>query len=483
MRTVSLLTLSLLVVAGSGCDSDQSIGVNIASGSRLHARYWVAPGGAEVFADWYDSEFAVTCSPQQPSDGPLRCVPTASTGAVASAAGSGTSITALYADAACTQRIKQWRTGCEAPTVITSQVSGTCGNHPVVHEVTGEATLTELFGVDALSGECRFVSTPLEGSVFLHLGEEISPTAFVALEELAPGGSGRLRRRLYGGDDGSLLERDLYDADLDTVCLPMADADGQLRCLPHAIASYSYADPQCQTPMAQWIQPDAQCNPPAHSFARIGELVGCTLRQRVYALGAPSPEVTPYTLDFAGTCAPSEPPPGTVGTLYGWTAGPELTPDTFVALEAQTVQGEGRLQAVLHEDSGGFVAREELWDSERQEMCRPTLMADGRTRCAPSARGLARDTFADPQCQTPLPSTWVQLTDCLSTDDTNYAVAKTDDCPQSTRLYEVGASLDGSPLYEQNMLGECTEALWAGQYALGAEIPASDFVELTLEQR
>jgi len=481
MRTFSLFTLSLLVVGG--CESDRSSGADIASGSRLHARYWVAPGGAELFADWYDTELAVPCSPQQPSDGPLRCVPVTSTGASASTVGPGGPITVLYADAACTQRIQQWRTGCEAPALITNQVSDTCGYHPVVHEVIGEVTPEELFGVDSLSGECRSVSTPREGSVWLRLGDELPGSALVALEKQDAGGNGRLRRRLYRGEDGSLLLRDLYDARLENGCSPMADADGQLRCLPHALASYSYADTQCQSVLAQWIQADAQCAVPDHAYARTGELVACTVHQRIFPLGAPDTDVTPYTLDYENSCVPSELPPGTEGTLYGWTAGPELTPDTFVSLGAQTEPGEGRLQRVLHQDPEGFVARIELWDSERQELCRPTLLTDGRTHCAPSARGLVRDTFADPQCVSPLPSTWVQRTDCLSADTTSYAVGKTDACPPESRLYEVGESLDSSPLYELNTLGECTETLVSTLYTLGAEIPATAFVELTLEHR
>lgn len=481
MRIV--LLLSLILATASACEPDRSIGSDITSGSRLRARYWVAPGGAEIFADWYDSELGVPCEPRQSADGSLRCLPTMPVGAMAGTTGPGTQITVFYADSACTQRVQARSSQCGAiPALIRRHESNTCGGHFVVHEVAGEATIPELFGEDPQSGECRSLGAPHASVEYVHLGEELAPSALVALTEQDAGGSGRLRRRLYRGSDGSRLPRDLYDVDLDIGCTPGIDADGQLRCLPEAIDAYSYADAQCQTPLAQWGQSDPECAVPDYVYGRKGEFVACTIRSHIYSLGEPTADVTPYMQYDEDTCEPNGLPPGAVGTLYGWTLGDEISPETFVALEAPPPQGEGRLQHMDHQGPDGFVYQVALWDSQRQETCRPALMADGLTRCAPSYRGLVRDTFADDQCTDPALSVWYQFPECADNSTTSYAVYIDDTCPKGRRYFTASTLIYMSTLYEKNSLGECQESLLAPHYVLGDEIPATEFVELSLEQ-
>ncbi len=479
------ISLGLLLMVVGGCEPDRSIGADVRSGNRLHARYWVAPSGAEILADWYDTELGVVCTPVEATDGTLRCLPSRAVGTSAAVSAPGPTITGTFDDAACTQRLYQWSSDCDPPAQVKVYEQNLCGaTQAAVYDVNGEATPQALYGLDPTSGECVSRGGPLPDARFLSLGDARPPTDFVALEPQSAGGSGRLRQRFYRGSDGSRVPRDLYDSDLDTPCGLGRDVEGEPRCLPEAVNAHGFADAQCETPQPRWGQPDTSCAVPEHRYARTGSLQDCELRTRIYDLGPPVADVTAYVLNHEGTCEVDEPPPGSAGTVWSWPVTEELAAETFVPLQVHEAPGEGRLRLSTLQDEQGTVALTQLWDDTRQEMCRPALMADSTTRCVPLHQGTARDTYADSQCTVPAPSVWFHMTTaCPDTVEDSYVVSSSDSCPRTIRLFEVGASLDGSPLYELNGADECVESLFTAQYALGAEIPASEFVELTLQQR
>lgn len=485
---LSLLTLWSLLspVVMSGCEAERSLGSEVQSGDRLVARYWVAPDGTEIFADWYDTELDVTCTPAQPADGPLRCLPVPRVGLGASSE-MAPFVVARYADAACAQRVLWRRDDCAPPTLSALWEGDFCTTHLTVYQIQGELTPSALYSRDEQTGDCVFHGDPHEDGQYLHLGEALDPSVFVALEEQGIGGGGRLRQRFYRGADGSLLPRDLWDAELQTPCLTGHDADGGRRCLPFTESlGFQFADDQCLTPLVTWSGGANGCTPPDHSYARVGVIHSCTFRSRIYALGPLTEDVTPYSISTEGTCESSI-PPGAQGPFMGWVSTGELPPDTFASLDATRLVGQGRIQRLVHEDGAGFVATEQLWDTQLGQTCRPLFMADTTWRCAPSTRGSVRRTYADSLCTVEAPSILVLTTvnpqGCGESPVGEYATEGLDGCDAGHRIFEVGEALDGSPLYEVNSQGECQEAVLAGQYSVAAELPAASLVELTRQER
>lgn len=488
-RTNPWMMVSVCALAWSACTDHRALGTDLQSGSRLKARSFTAESGAAVLADWYDTLLEVACAPRLAADGRTRCLPT-NPGASAAAAGPGGSVTSVgtFSDAACSQEIRAWGSPCEIPAYLTSPQADLCGVVGLqVFAVEGEATPDTIYRRSGAAGDCVPVGAPTEGLTYLAVGAEVPPSTFVELvAEGSAAGGGRLRKRFYRGEDGARVPLGLEDHQLGVACALASDRDGALRCLPGAADVSYFADGSCEQAAALTVQPDASCEVPAPAYGRRTEMEACRIRSRVFALEAPVAGLPLYWNDAEGSCEPYPMPVGMAGTPYGLPATQELAPGTFAAVsetpEPSGEDGLGRLQISRLQTDDGFSEVGGLYDRELQVACRPVATADGETRCLPPIAGLARELFSDPTCATPRRVAWVQLESCLPAGEVRYVLDWDDGCPSRARIFELGASLEGTPLYQLDGAGGCAPVSVAFFYALGDEVAAASFGRLTLQQ-
>jgi hypothetical protein len=180
---------------------------------------------------------------------------------------------------------------------------------------------------------------------------------------------------------------------------------------------------------------------------------------------APRPEVTPPTPEELAPL-PQVPRPAARALAAA------ATPASGTRLRATWLEGDGARAF------GGFT------DATRGERCDFARLADGTVRCLPPFSEVARLTYADAACATP-----VLRTQAASCDPPALVLLRTGDaaCAQRLAFYRRGARIEATPaaLYERSAAGACipaTTAITAADafYAL-AEVPASSFVAATVQ--
>lgn len=140
-------------------------------------------------------------------------------------------------------------------------------------------------------------------------------------------------------------------------------------------------------------------------------------------------------------------------------------------LKARTLNGEdGSRQTVI-----GW------YDSQRNENCSFMVTADGSTRCLPAAgANVSGSFFADAACSEEL--VLVAISQCTGVPRYANRFVWQSDCLYGVSLYSVGAAYTGTGFYVKNGT-MCTVSLPSPTtyryYRLGAEIPASSFVQGT----
>ena len=168
-------------------------------------------------------------------------------------------------------------------------------------------------------------------------------------------------------------------------------------------------------------------------------------------------------------------------------AGPQRDSGIFDALtnpvadaSAEPTSGT-RLKAVYRTGSDGL--KEYLsgvwYDSQRSEQCTFSPAADGKQRCLPD--GAAAQIYSDAMCTTPLLSV---ATGCTppAYAQTMLAEASCSTTVGGTHVYAVGASTSPSALYVQagsSCYSAGPGATGFSYFSVGAEVPATSFVEAT----
>ena len=481
------LSLIASVLVAAGCD-ERALGATVTSGSRLREQVWQSAEGTELSSGWWDDELGVTCAPQVAADGATRCLPGAMVGfAVAATAPGGVGVGLLtYEDAACTQRLRSWQAGCEAPAYTQLTEYTDCGE-PVtrVHEVTGLVTTRTPYLWNESEGTCTAQSYDSD-MTYVRVGDEVPPTAFVALSDGGAYGSGQLRERLWEGEDGSRLPRDLYDTTFDVACDVWQAADQAFRCLPRGANLSQFADPACQVPVATELRADPACPLGSPGYGRRAEAAESQsgVLVHVYDLAPAVEGGTSYALT-GEVCEEAGLPPGMDATFYRYPVEDEIPAGSFVGVYQEVEAGTARLRRMLQVSGDGFTwPTILLWDDVLQLRCRPATLADGSVRCAPGATVFFREGyFSDDQC-TVMAQVGV-LMGSFFTDgsDPYFAVQSGETCGVGARYYPIEATVDASDLFERDGNGDCGPAPTQEYLLLGEEIASETFAPVTLVTR
>jgi hypothetical protein len=476
-----------LVLVTAGCD-ERALGANVTSGSRLREQFWQSEEGTELTSGWWDSDLGVTCAPQVAADGITRCLPGAMVGfATAAVAPGGVGVGLLtYVDAACTQRLKSWEAGCDAPAYTQLTEFTDCGATVTrVHEVTGLVTTRTPYLWNETEGTCTAQSYDRD-MTYLRVGDEVPPTAFVALSAGGAYGSGQLRERLWEGEDGSRLPRDLYDTTFDVACDVWPAADGASRCLPRGVNLFQFADPACQVPVATEIRADPACALGSPGYGRRAEAAETQsgVIVHVYDLAPAVEGGTSYALT-GEVCEEAGLPPGMDATFFRYPVEAEIPAGSFVGISLEVEAGTARLRRMLQVGGDGFSwPTIMLWDDALQLQCRPTTLADGSVRCVPGSGIFVRDEyFTDDEC-TAATRVGIQMMGMLSSGDGPFcAVELGAICGEGARYYLLDEPIDATDLHQLDAMGDCVPAPLQQYIRLGEEIPAETFAPVTLVTR
>ena len=162
------------------------------------------------------------------------------------------------------------------------------------------------------------------------------------------------------------------------------------------------------------------------------------------------------------------------------------TADTNEPASVLVETSGARLRLVSWQSEDGFrIAKAELFDSRRNERCRPRAVGEGH-RCVPVSTAKAKAAFSDPECARPLalvvgaalPPKY------LLDDDTWRGAERAEQCTKAApKLYEVG-SLASRSTYFSLVNGACVRTAADPNETLYAVTEASldDLAELTLEE-
>ncbi len=213
----------------------------------------------------------------------------------------------------------------------------------------------------------------------------------------------RLRRVGYLGADGSWWGSRWFDDQLGAECEIGLASDGVKRCMPTPNGPADtqgelYLDADCTRVVYRGRQdPCADDVPPPRysaSSEREDESECAPHVYRAWEVGERIEADELYTLSSTGECAAYAAQPEDWPPLYA--AGPELTPDMFVAVENEEPVGD-RIQMVRSRMSDGSeYTLPWSFDTAMQTRCAPTRTSDGQLRCAPIPYTVVG--YTDPEC-------------------------------------------------------------------------------------
>lgn len=135
---------------------------------------------------------------------------------------------------------------------------------------------------------------------------------------------------------------------------------------------------------------------------------------------------------------------------------------------------EMRASVMTGADGSRIVGAATPYDTKRGEPCVPTVMDDGTTRCAPSSTVLYTSYFSDANCNEPL---LLVTTPCAAPKYISVPLPTQTCATTGVRIYARGAGQSDYYVKAATCVRATLPAGWSA-YKLGAEVPASSFVEL-----
>lgn len=439
-----------------------------------------------MLTGWLDTKLGVSRTFDTASDGVLRCLP-------------GTS-TFDFADAQCTQVV--WFVGCGSPspyanvslTISQSACGSTTGT--AVYAIGSGGPFTPPALWSRIGSNCTQLSVPVTAPVVAY-PTEVPPSTFVAATttKLVPFGDGTLAARLLEAEDGASQVVAITQAKTGIDCAPLGGFLAAANpyadvCWPSTLSFYGvaqvYSDSAC-TQLVPYVAGGSSGNDAcssASSYPDAGLVwsLGCSGTNPVgESLGAPRVVPGLYT-GSATSCSPIA--AGDTVVPYG----PVIPPSTFPALHLERV-GSGRLRVESYVDDSGqpLLLRLEnvsmaFFDTQLGQICSPQTFADGQ-RCTTTAAFLATDTFADPQCTTPLATDLRSSQDpCSQPPLPPYVVVQSGvGCASVQKTYALGARVTPSTVYQSS--GSSCVASSAGATAYYALTLRDDTVWAPLTAR
>jgi hypothetical protein len=441
--------------AGEDPLSDDDVPLLSVGGSRLKT-YRLESEAASVGSGWFDTRLGQRCNFGRDTQGQLRCYP--SDRAIV------TSV--LYSDPACTAQVVVLpRTACAPPTFLLREFGDVCplGNR-LFRRGADLPPAAPLF-TTAADGACVPAPAPAADRTAFAVGQEIPADDLVLAHLRRVPSAFRLAAVLMETDDGARSAFSLHDTAGGFDCGLAPATDGALRCLPLSpvtVAS-SFTDAACSQPAGAGGSP--ACGEIAH--ARRAIAAACPARTAVFAGGPRAGEL------FARSAAGCRPTTG-----VGYTLGAELPPGTFAAGAPGLHPGPGRLRMRLARSSVGAQRTGQMVDTQLQVDCAAQVAADGTTRCLPTDTADASNHFADAACSVRLGRRAAGA--CAAT---HAVVLQNAMCPVRRQILRLDAPHAG-PVFEGTPEGGCRAAAGdASYFAVGPEIPPSEFVELKVELR
>jgi hypothetical protein len=288
--------------------------------------------------------------------------------------------------------------------------------------------------------------------------------------------SGTRLRAVLDVAGSAKLFRFWHDQGLDIDCDFAVDSGGTERCLPlNRHGSFVYSDGDCQLPVALF-SPDDELPPyvpePTGPFE-------CGKGARYFQLGGDVTGVTALFLQTSAGCMPNG-APGSNELVKSFAA---AVPDTTFVAAAKTLTEprEARLSANVRVAADGSRLVTSHEDLERSAICNPREHATDTFACIPEDRAYVEVYFADDTCQTPAafhPGYAQQVCGREPTIVQNSSPFFTDG------YFEIGKQLSGTVYRQDGPVCDVYDApaeLGATFYAVGKEVPFSDFPPLSLQ--
>jgi len=423
-------------------------------------------GTARELVGWRDREREEDCSFARVADGTWRCLP-------------AVQWSETFSDAACTVPLGTRALADECATAmpyVGRTAVGACGGRLEALWEIGARTLPAAVYQRDGAGGCA-EAAPDPGLAYFAVGAEAPLDGFVAAELAREDGPARLDDRVLIGEDGSRMPQQLYDGELDARCWMwlLADED-RWHCLPIGNGIAYWSDAACSAPVAAAEVACVLEEPYPYVSQTVTDACGYTIR--IFERG---PELLAPTL-YAGDSASCAAVPVPDDEVW-WAVGAEIGRDAFVAADKVAGDESGRLRGNYLATDDGFRRRAGGYvDTVRGEECIPARLTDGTVRCLPVNFGNVVTYYADAACTTVLPVVEQTFPVCRPAPAASIAIEYVvAGCDTQLRARAVGAELPSGTFFRAGGTG-CEVYIFdpgaVRYYALGAELPATDFVEL-----
>ena len=426
-------------------------------GSRLKAQWRQVPGTPKVLRGWYDTQVRSDCSwAMTDGDSIVRCLPSphADTGF-------------LWADADCTVPLAlvgpdQRHAWEQAPTdcTWTTRVVRVFEVGPPVPPTT--PVYWNLYG------RCELADVAVPSN---RVGAEIPLDSFVASTSVTPNGTGRIVPLIGRANDGSWQRQDLIGRDtvLETTVFYISAYGSRwyplLSSERYAEPSLFFSDAACTSSGLARLA----CASTTHLFTGFSDFpaTSCVPSAPIYSRLGASVEPSSVHTTFTGSCERVA-TAGFSGGRYV-VPGPVVPDEEFAAVSLTEIGSDSvKLRMAGTTDGEALLPTSDYYDTTHQAVCNDVAAADGRRRCLPVASSNA-STYFDSAC---IRRAVVLQVGC--------AVPTYVSIPSSemSRVFPVLAA--SSSTYFLNDGSGCREQPAQLVHELGAEIPAADFVEVTL---
>ncbi len=430
------------------------------SGTRIKRELWSTADGFRQRVGLYDAELARSCFVAVASDGMSRCLPQGASAHV-------------FTDSGCTQRVAAWSACSSKPTYATAQPSiASCA--PLLTKVFSlgaDVAPTELFTGEP--GACWLTSTPSPEYKYSKV-TEVAAATFAQLDEVT--------RPLAPGLDGAFLEtadglqvlsgfRDATHGSLP--CVFSTAMDDKLHCVPGGsddVGSLfgNFSDDKCTTEVGS-----GAC--PSFTLAR-RFLQGCPSRVQIFSVGAAIDADAGVYRQNGASC---DGPQAIGSTIKPVTA--EVSPSDFPAATITASTASARLRIDRLELAPNTLVAEPyplIRDTAQGATCSPATASDGNARCLPTPAAMVH-AFADDQCTVLVAR--VSSGACGVPKFARRTLSAA--CDDRTAVHPLLAKRATTLTYVRNVSNECVKQDLGPAvdiYDVGAELPATDFAEVTL---
>jgi hypothetical protein len=439
----------------------------VVSGSRLRARWQVADQ-AQRLVGWHDDKLGLDCGfegnvfPQRRH----ACLPSVA------------EVSSYFSDPSCTVPVSVAESDCATTKPLyAAEGGGDCASEPTFFAI-GESLNGKVYTMEKDS--C--VAHGDGSSVDLHaLGAAVPASTFVVATETHDDAG----QMWLATDDGARIPWGGWDGT--RAVQPTLAEDGTMRWAPWYVwqaGQNDYADPTCTVPAARPVlpgqcQPDAvlssgmgvppppeQCGGPRASFLSIGARVD-TSYAKIGTSCVAQPQSPGADVWLAGAAIPAD-------TLLS--SGDVRAGAGRVQVQYATLRGHPIRQTSPQLGSYGEPVPDTFVDVTSGLPCQPSAAADGKVRCMPVPE--VEVAFADAQCTQPV----VELPSCGAGAPSIVTLVKySGSTCIATTIH--GYAVVGSPTQVFGFDPDGCRALYVPggltPYALGPELPAEKFVEVT----